>query len=127
MAQKLKGVGGVLGNLISPEPVTPEPQATPAEAVPAASPPPSVPPAEEIRPRSSTPSSTTRSRGARRGRPPGQKTGEGGDKEKITLRISKTLADEYRDWSWEERCQLGELVEKALIHYRRNRDRKKGE
>jgi uncharacterized protein (DUF4415 family) len=58
---------------------------------------------------------------ARRGRPPGQKAGEAADKEKVTLRLSKELMDEYREWSWDERCQLGELVERALTQYRKHR------
>ena len=35
--------------------------------------------------------------------------------------------DEYRDWSWEERCQLGELVERALSQYRSRRTRQKSQ
>lgn len=61
---------------------------------------------------------------ARRGRPP-KRAGEAApgltsaaDKEKVTLRLSKELMDEYREWSWQERCQLGELVERALVQYR---------
>ena len=47
--------------------------------------------------------------------------GEGVPKEKVTLRIGKGLMDEYREWSWDERCQLGELVERALAQYARRR------
>jgi hypothetical protein len=35
--------------------------------------------------------------------------------------------DEYREWSWEERCQLGELVERALSQYRKQRARQKSQ
>ncbi len=35
-----------------------------------------------------------------------------------TLRIARDLIAEYRDWSWEARCQLSELVERALATYR---------
>ena len=35
-------------------------------------------------------------------------------KEKVTLRIPNDLIAEYRDWSWEARSQLSELVEQAL-------------
>ena len=62
---------------------------------------------------------------ARRGRPPGRKAGEAGEKEKVTLRLSKELVEEYRDWSWDERCQFGELVERALSQYRKQRTRQK--
>ena len=35
-------------------------------------------------------------------------------KEKVTLRLDAELVADYRDWSWDQRCQLGELVEQAL-------------
>jgi len=38
-------------------------------------------------------------------------------KRKVTLRLPNDLIDEYRDWSWEARCQLGELFEKALVAF----------
>jgi uncharacterized protein (DUF4415 family) len=56
---------------------------------------------------------------ARLGRPPGKSSNDSPAKEKATLRISTELMSEYRDWSWDERCQLGELVERALADYRR--------
>jgi uncharacterized protein (DUF4415 family) len=132
MAQKpLKGVGGVLGGLIS----TPAPTATPDD--PAAGPAPEapidetaeaaveqpVPPAESGKPRQSTQARIP----ARRGRPPGRRAGEVADKEKVTLRLSREIMDEYREWSWEERCQLGELVERALSQYRKQRARQKSQ
>ena len=56
--------------------------------------------------------------GARLGRPPG-KSGDGrSPKEKATLRISSSLIAEYRDRSWEARCSLSGLVERAMIEYR---------
>ncbi len=122
MAQKLKGVGGVLGGLISPEPsetasvVTPEPIEQPATL-------PSSAEATKLK----RPVAKGTSRSARRGRPPGPKTGESSAKEKVSLRIDKDLMDEYRDWSWEERCQLGELVERALTRYLKHRPRPQGE
>lgn len=58
---------------------------------------------------------------ARRGRPPGRKSGEVPIKEKATLWVSAALMAEYRDWSWDERCNLGELVERALADYRRRK------
>ncbi len=59
--------------------------------------------------------------GARRGRPLGRHDGLRSPKDKVTLRISSNLATEYRDWSWEARCSLSSLVERALVDYRRNR------
>ena len=54
---------------------------------------------------------------SRLGRPPGRKAGTAGPKEKITVRIDAALLAAYRDWSWEARCQVGELVERALRQY----------
>lgn len=59
--------------------------------------------------------------GARRGRPLGRQCDVPFPKEKVTLRISSELATEYRDWSWEARCSLSGLVEKALAEYSRRR------
>lgn len=132
MAQKLRGVGGVLGNLISPEaapPAQPEPPALPAPEGPAAeAATPETPEPLASPPASDNPRPKTQGRvAARRGRPPGQKAGEAADKEKVTLRLNKELMDDYRDWSWEERCQVGELVEKALLQYRKHRTRQKSQ
>jgi len=41
-----------------------------------------------------------------------------------TFHISRDLAAAYRDWSWEARCQLSELVEQALLTYRESRDQR---
>jgi hypothetical protein len=54
---------------------------------------------------------------ARRGRPPGKASSMGAPKEKLTLRITSTLVASYRDWSWETRSQLSQLVERALADY----------
>jgi len=56
---------------------------------------------------------------ARVGRPRASDVQHPGPKEKVTLRLGTDLIAEYRDWSWEARCQLGELVETALRAYRR--------
>ena len=75
------------------------------------------------------PVSFTRKRGtlsrveARRGRPLGPRHRHN-PKEKVTFRISRDLAATYRDWSWEARCQLSELVEQALLTYRESRDQR---
>lgn len=55
----------------------------------------------------------------RLGRPPGRPGTKTKSKDKVTLRIDAAIMSDYREWSWEERCQLGELVERALVEYRR--------
>jgi len=124
----MKGVGNVLGGLLSDRtPVVESPQVRgPAE-------PEAAPSALTSGETAVKPESREEPKGkpfpkaraaARRGRPPGQKAGETVLREKVTLRLSGELMAEYRDWSWEERCQLGELVERALIHYQKQRQRK---
>ncbi|MCY2986508.1 MAG: hypothetical protein NTY19_01360 [Planctomycetota bacterium] len=54
---------------------------------------------------------------SRRGRPPGKAPSMATPKEKVTLRITSTLVASYRDWSWEARSQLSQLVERALADY----------
>ncbi|MBW3599730.1 MAG: hypothetical protein KY475_20975 [Planctomycetes bacterium] len=44
-------------------------------------------------------------------------------KDKTSLWISAEVMDDYREWSWEEHCTLGELIERALEAYRRRRGR----
>ena len=46
------------------------------------------------------------------------------DKEKVTLRLSSELMAVYRDWSWDERCQLSDLVERALVQFSKRREAK---
>ena len=60
---------------------------------------------------------------ARDGRPPGRKQGESVVREKVTVRIDTDLMAEYRDWSWDARCQLGELMERALTQYLKRRQK----
>jgi len=50
----------------------------------------------------------------RRGRPPG-KAAVVGLKEKVTLRLTGSLMAFYREWTWEARCQLSQLVEQASV------------
>ena len=119
MAKKeVCGISGVLGELISEEsssegsaskkqpPALPKKQASasPGKTAPAATPEMPSPP-DSCR--------------ARLGRPPGNAGQRAEPKEKVTLRIPSDLIAEYRDWSWEARCQLSELVEKALVSYRK--------
>ncbi len=56
--------------------------------------------------------------GARLGRPPRKSSDARSTKEKVTLRIPGSLIAEYRDRSWEARCSLSGLVEKAMVEYR---------
>lgn len=108
MARKeVGGVRGVLGGLISDAPHEQTPPKQSPVSRPDAGPPPKPSP-------TSRPSKGTR---ARLGRPPGRQPGKTPPKEKITVRIDVRLAALYRDWSWDERCQLGELVERALRAY----------
>ncbi len=99
------GISGVLGGLISAAPRETSPRITapsePSQSKPAA-----------------PPRSKLMGRSARRGRPPGRLTGSAAAKTKVTLRVDAGLMDDYREWSWSARCQLGELVERALSHYR---------
>ena len=93
--KRLPGIDGVLGNLISSSS-----QKTARS------------PNIDRQPKHENP------QGARLGRPPG-KSGDGrSPKEKATFRISSDLIAEYRDRSWEARCTLSGLVEKAMIEYR---------
>ena len=59
------------------------------------------------------------SQGARLGRPLGKSGDARSTKEKATLWIPSSLIAEYRDRSWEVRCSLSGLVERAMIEYRR--------
>jgi uncharacterized protein (DUF4415 family) len=117
-AKQLKGVGGVLGGLLSPEPPTStssEPAINPtvdSTVEPASNEQAAIPVVKATVRHPAHPKTH-----ARRGRPPGSKAGEGADKEKVTLRLNKELMDAYRDWSWDKRCQVGELVEEALAQH----------
>jgi hypothetical protein len=128
MAQKpLRGVGGVLNNLISASgevpPATAEGKPGEDQVVPQLH----MSEPEEARP--TTPRETTVARdpgsrgkkNARRGRPPaGTRTSEPVEREKVSLRLRADLAATYRDWSWEEHCQFSDLVDRALEHYLRS-------
>jgi hypothetical protein len=107
-SKTIGGISGVLGELISVPPTPAAPtkreQSPPDDRKTHIAGVPNLPPAL------SPPH-------ARLGRPPGRSTQPTGPKEKVTLRIPCELIAEYRDWSWEARCQLGELVERALLNY----------
>ncbi len=110
----IHGIDGVLAGLISTAPEKPSRTTTITR-----------PAQKPFRPKSATePSGNNHSddiQGARRGRPLGRHDHLRSPKDKVTLRISSNLATEYRDWSWEVRCSLSGLVERALVDYRRNR------
>ena len=108
MSKQLAGIQGVLGNYVTPtSDKAPLPKPRPVS--------------QQRTARSSDKSSTAseRRKSARLGRPPGKSHKNALPKEKATLRIDAELMADYREWSWEERCQLGELVERALADYRR--------
>ena len=103
MSKQLSGITGVLANYVSNES-----QREPADAIEKSKPTPRE-----------KPSPRQRKSKARLGRPPGKQDRKSVRKEKATLRIDAQLMNDYRDWSWEARCQLGELVELALSEYHR--------
>ena len=109
MAKKqIAGVSGVLGSLISDH--RPASESKPPSNT-----------APNSQPRVSSYVGKTR---ARLGRPPGRPRGEAIEKEKFTVRVEAQLAAAYRDWSWAARCQLGELVERALRDYLTRREKR---
>lgn len=92
----MTGIGGVLGGLISDD----QPTLKPPE------------------PSRTTPQDKPEKREhARVGRPPGKGSARAQRKEKMTVRIDANLVDKYRDWSWDARCNLGELVGAAMRRY----------
>ena len=108
MAQKpVGGVAGVLGGLISvPATADHGPIAkkdAPADTLNATA-------SQNPRPSAKRPR-------ARLGRPPATALPQLPKKEKFTVRVDSDLAAAYRDWSWEARCQVGELVQQALRSY----------
>jgi hypothetical protein len=118
--QTVAGISGVLGGLISAAPLAPSAIETPVtieDRSKVESTNPTTHPDARIAPIRSVPSKVA----ARRGRPPGRATGSSPRKAKVTLRVDASLMDDYREWSWAQRCQLGELVERALANYRRLR------
>jgi hypothetical protein len=59
---------------------------------------------------------------ARTGRPPGVASGTRSYKIKASMHVSAELIDYYRDWSWDARCTLGELIERAMVAYKSSRN-----
>ena len=129
VAQKLKGVGGVLGSLISSGTNPPMPDANgntgrriAAEWTQAELAEQSAPSARATTPSRMGPKSPPAEADLLARKPASRRI-----RRKVTLRLSKELIDDYREWSWEERCQLGELVEKAMVQYRKSRSRQKSQ
>ena len=106
MSKKLAGIQGILGTYVT----SPDHAQSVSDAKQGAQ----SPDPDERRPEKQRASRKP----ARLGRPSGKAKGISSRKEKATLRIEAELMADYRDWSWEERCQLGELVERALADYR---------
>ena len=114
MASKtISGISGVLEELISPAP--PPTESSQFSQLPIGR--------QEAKSAGTAQPTPPRPRRARLGRPPGKTTRHRGPKAKVTLRIPSNLIAEYRDWSWEARCQLSELVERALAAYGESRRR----
>jgi len=107
MASKtIGGISGVLGKLISSAPA-PAGSSGHQQA---------HPPVREIGlPRTPCPLTASQCRSTRLGRPPNGGRQKMVPKQKVTIRVSTELIDEYRHWSWKAKCQLGELVERALL------------
>lgn len=104
----IRGVTGLLNGILSPaRPLVPDcsdaqrPRMNPSATVPM---------------QRSTPQLPVR---VRRGRPPGKLLATA-SKEKVTVWISSALIADYREWTWEARCQLSQLVERALTDYRKS-------
>ena len=94
----MTGIGGVLESLISDNTPTPRPTKTTLDR-----------PGKRSH--------------ARSGRPPGNVSAKARPRETLTVRIDVELVEKYRDWSWDARCNLGELVGRAMQIYLKNRRR----
>jgi hypothetical protein len=109
------GISGVLGNLIS---LAPTPAALLGLEQHQQNGRKAGPPGEPSQP--TAPSH----RCARLGQPPLSERQTTRPKQKVTLRVPSDLIEEYRDWSWEARCQLSELVSQALTIYHKSHRRR---
>ncbi len=103
--KRIEGVSGVLGGLITPD--------TAAEVDESRRNATRLEEAQE----NELPTASPPRLYARRGRPPNRKGSPPPRREKVTLRVDAALIARYREWSWEERRQLGELVEAALRRF----------
>lgn len=106
MAREIGGIVGVLDGLVSgPAPGKREQKLELGQ--------------QQRAPKVPNPSPRFERQKARLGRLPGRKNGQGPLKEKTSIWVSASVIAEYRDHSWKERRSLGELIELALIEYRR--------
>ncbi len=96
--RRITGIGGVLGEIISDDEPTPK----------------------SSKPARDRPEKRSH---ARAGRPPGKVSAKAQPREKLTVRIDAELVETYRDWSWDARCNLGELVGRAMRIHLKNRRR----
>lgn len=121
MAKAIGGVKGVLGELLSNEPEAAATRQAPKQVNrPARKEQPASPQTVEEH-EGSKPEPERLS--SRRGRPLGRKPGTMPLKQKTSVWLSASLIARYREWSWEDRCNLGELIERALVEYRRRHDK----
>ena len=104
MTKQLAGIRGVLGNY-----VTPQENAANSSSV------------TKYVERNPDQQQRQKKPQTRLGRPLGKTEHGRIQREKVTLRIDCEMISDYRDWSWDQRCQLGELVERALADYYRHR------
>jgi hypothetical protein len=107
-----RGIEHVLGNLLGPA----EPDKT-AELVPPAAPAEPVPSAIAPAEAGEAKAPARLPRGARKGRPPGSRAGEGKGKVKKTFALDPELYQACVSRSWKEEMQMGEVIEKALRLY----------
>src|SRR5207249_2258589 len=116
MTEKIGGLAGVLGHLTSddggvkPGPAPKEKKKTPPKTAAPAEP-------DPVRLRNAekeTPRPPREKLYARHGRLPGQVPDKNAEpKARVSVSVPASLLDEYRAWSWQMRCQLGDLIGRA--------------
>ncbi len=124
MTQKITGIEGVLGGLVSPPK-----QLKPVEPARTPTPRPAEKPVSEARPKKAPqpalPANIYVTR-TRIGRPKGVKDGQTPPKRKVSVLLNAQVVDEYDRWSWEAHCNIGALIDQALVEYlRKNRSASK--
>jgi hypothetical protein len=117
---KITGIEGVLGGLVSPPK-----QPKPVEPARMSAPRPAEKPVSEPRPNKAPqpqlPANIQVTR-TRIGRPKGVKDGQTPPKRKVSVLLNAQVIDEYDRWSWDLHCNIGALIDQALVEYlRRNR------
>ena len=108
---QVRGITGLLDGILTPdERPAARPAGKPSEDAPSMT----DRPTDSLVGRVDTPKHTRPT--VRRGRPPGRGR-ISQPKEKVTVWIERGLIDSYRDWTWQARCQLSHIVERALAAY----------